>query len=225
MTRKFSMCLLALSTLLISLNSPVNAQTPVRPDPERDVEVTSAYEGTTTVFVFGKMTNKSAINQPCVRVVFDLVSRQSDRSMGTFPVYAQNLAPGEVRDFRSRLPMAAGARVKFVSECEWPGEDPANIPYVVKFTATPGRVFQGQSVTLTWRTHNADGVVVTWRDPSDQQRGANAEHPGRPLELSGSMRFLPKRTTRYDLEVKKGYMTVLTDVIVEVIEPPRIRRP
>jgi hypothetical protein len=212
-------CVLTLLPLLISLGSHAHAQADRNPEKDLaataksslDFRVWEATGGTQVYLVYGTLTNTSANAYPCVRILTELHARRQV-ILGTFPVYLQNIKPHESLDFQEQLPpslQVERVQVKGISECPF-NDHPNNIPHVVFFRATPGRVRRGHTVKLEWLTVNTDTVLLRHNDSSPGSRARRVNH-------SGSTHVRARQTGTYYLEAKKGANSAVPGVTIEVI--------
>ena len=220
----------SLPLVLASLVASAAVSTHSQLDPGRDLSVTlsSRGDGGGPGAVFGVLTNRSANLYPCVSIEFDLFTRVDLREPGRAPAHlgvvaveVRDVRPREPRNYQRELPAPAAVAFRSVSECgQQPDKKPPDAPRIVSFTAAPSRIAPGQTATLQWQTANTDRVRVGEANPDWPRNSADAIRQPREVAASASLRINPSATARYRLEVRKGAVTTVRDVAVEVGSVP-----
>jgi hypothetical protein len=216
--REFLSVLILLSLLLCF--SP-GAYTQSARDPERDLHVSFSGrpDGRDFEFVFGEISNQSANRYGCVLLTFNLATSRGSH-LGVVSVEVTSLLPRTTQRYEKRLPLPTGQiSLKSVSECEVKRLPDA--PEILSFTAEPMRINKGETVTLGWRTGNAERVFFGEPNPEwSQNTSSEPIRAPRGVEPSGSLQVHPSQTTVYRLQAQKGGRSTFKDLTVEVTSAP-----
>lgn len=218
----FSILLVLLSTQLTDAQLKASTRNPAL---DLDVAFTVSNSGSAPNSVVGMVRNKSSNSYPCVQLLFDLYGRDpltpSSSGLGyvgTLPAHVKNINAGGTTNFQRTMPFAARPRLKTVYECD-PRWDPAEQPHIVSFKGTPGTIRAGQTARLQWTSLDATDVFITEHSPNDSNSGGTTGS-ARRVNTSGITMVTPQRTTRYDLEVKKGGYSTVDKVLIAVQQDP-----
>ncbi len=83
------------------------------------------------------------------------------------------------------------------------------VPRILRFTANPVEILQGDAAALFWQVENADEVTI--------DNGVGSVNPN-----AGSVNVTPTDTTAYTLRAKNRFGEVQANVVVKVVKPAKV---
>jgi hypothetical protein len=83
------------------------------------------------------------------------------------------------------------------------------VPRIIRFAANPLEILAGSATTLVWQVEGADEVTI--------DNGVGSVNPN-----AGSANARPEATTAYTLTARNRFGEVATNVVVTVVQPPRV---